>query len=316
MKLSCAAALISLHALAASAGASRGDPVGAILNGEGPVFASVERIRFSGEASSAARALGSRLSQGLEVGARRRAVEALGLLAQVESEGDLVKAASDVDSSVRVRAAEGLGRLKSVSNKSVAALSKSLVDKVPEVRRAAALSLGQVRSQKAGRALVRAAGRETEVENRAVMLVAAGLSGDVAMARALVPYLRDDTEGVRLAAAQGLCILGHPAGRAVAQARLASTSQVERLQGVLLFEGARARVSGPSLRPLLTDGDSAVAATAGRVLYEGGDPSLLAWLVRQSEAAMGADKKPYFEALNALKVTEADRYEILSKAGP
>ncbi len=64
-----------------------------------------------------------------------------------------------------------------------------------------------------------------------------------------------------------------------------------RRQGLALYEGVSAKKAEPSLRPLLEDKDRSVAASAARILYQGGDKKMLEWLVVASWNSKSAVEK-------------------------
>ena len=182
-------------------------------------------------------------------------------------------------------------------------------------RKEAARALGLIRWAKAGPALVKAAKAEGELEVKVEMLIAAGGTGDKKQAPALEAFLADGSESTQLAAAQGLCLLGNKKGFDFAKKKLSSAQSYERLEGLKLFDGARAREVSPVLSPLLEDKDRAVAARAARILYEGGDPKMLDWLVLRSFEALGEAKLPFERELEELRLQDDQRKAILAKAG-
>jgi HEAT repeat protein len=183
------------------------------------------------------------------------------------------------------------------------------------VRREAARALGALHATKAGPALMKAAQAEGEPEVREAMLVAAGQAGDKRQTAALERFLDDSSESARFAAAQGLCALGSTRGFEFAKKRIASADRYERMRGVLLFEGARAKDAAAVLEPLLDDKDLAVGAAAARVLYQGGDEKKLDWLVLHSFQSNGENKLVYEKELEALRLADDQRRAILAKAG-
>jgi HEAT repeat protein len=169
-------------------------------------------------------------------------------------------------------------------------------------------------SPKSGKALLKAAHDEAEPEARAAMLVAAGLSGDSSLAKALEGYLTNSSESARLAAAQGLCVLGARAGTDFAAKLLTSTDPFERLQGLKLYEGGKAKTVSKVLLPLLDGPDLKLGAVAARMLVDGGDANKVDWLVIKSFLAKAEDKLIYENELEPLRLTDAQRSAILKKA--
>jgi HEAT repeat protein len=172
-----------------------------------------------------------------------------------------------------------------------------------------------LRYAKAGGALMKAAKIEGEIEVRAEMLIAVGAVGDKKQAAGLEAFLDDSSESARFAAAQGLCLLGNKKGFEFAKKKLQSADRYERIEGLKLFEGSRARDVAAVLTPMLEDSDRAVAAMTARLLDQGGDPKMLDWLVLKSFQTMGDDKLAYEKELEALRLPDDQRKSILAKAG-
>jgi HEAT repeat protein len=284
--------------------------VSAILQG-GNVLGAVSRLHYLGEEPYAATAL-ARYVESPDVAQRRSVAQALSQLTVRRAEPALLRLTADEDGAVRMSAVRGLGRLKS---RAVKAIRPLLSDKTLGVRREAATALGAMHNRKLGRVLLAAARSEDEPDARAAMLIAVGDSGDPGQAKGLERFLHASSESSRLAAAQALCHLGHPAGFAVARALLASQEPLDRRHGIELFQGVRARISGPVLRPALTDPDPHVAALAARTLADGGDRTMVAWLVLASAKAKGSARFPYEDQLEQLQVTPAQREAVLKRAG-
>jgi len=184
------------------------------------------------------------------------------------------------------------------------------------VRREAARALGTLRVAQAGSALVTAARAEPELEARAAMLTAAGQSGDVRQGAALRPFLKSSSESTRFAAARGLVHLGAPEGLAFARGLLGSEDRFVRRQGLALFEGVSAQHSGRALRPLLEDPDRGLAAGAARVLYQGGEGTMLEWLVLAAWRAKDPRERLAVEReLEPLHLGDEARRAVLRRAG-
>ncbi len=272
------------------------------------------RLKFLGQEPLAARIWATALtSAGVPVERRRVLAEGLSILASPAGSGGLMHALSDEDGAVRMYGAQGLGRMKlKEAGPKIALL---LGDKTLGARREAARALGAFKEPRWGVALVKAAKVEEEAEVRAAMLVAAGQSGDKKQIPALEPYLTGASETAQFAAAQGLVLLGAPSGLKFAKAKLASKEKYDRLQGLQLFEGAKASEVASVLEPMLKDPDRTVQATAARILYQGGDAKKLDWLVLESFKATGEDRLPYETQLESLRLTDEERKAILKKAG-
>ena len=96
---------------------------------------------------------------------------------------------------------------------------------------------------------------------------------------------------------------------------LASEDKLVRRQGLALYEGVAVKQSAPALRPLLEDEDRTLAASAARVLYQGGDKTMMSWLVLASWNAQGEEKLVYEKELEALHLADDERKALLRKAG-
>lgn len=210
-------------------------------------------------------------------------------------------------------ASTGLGRSKSAN--AVKPLIALLPHKMVGVRREAARALGLIGKPAASAPLLKAAKTETELDVKVLMLQSAGRAGDKKQAPALEALLKDESESTRMAAGQGLCALGVPSCAKFAGTLLASQDKNERLQGVMLFEGAPAKASAPSLTPMLKDPDDKLRARAARILTEGGDVSKVEWLVIESSKANGEKRLVYEDELERLRLTDEQRQAILKKAG-
>lgn len=284
------------------------------LSGRMSVNQATNRLTFLGEAAYATEEL---------IGAQRRSdpkvqaqilevVVGLGVVNE-DTEKYLVRALDTDDVAQLVTATRGLGKVRSA--RGLSRVTENLAAKQPVVRKESARALGEMRSPKPGKALVEAAKKETDLETKLAMVVAVGKCGDKKQVGALEAMLKDESEGTRAAAAQALCLLGAKSGVAYATGLLASPEKLARLQGVLLFEGATAKVAAGPLKVALSDKDHRVRATAARVLAEGGDKTKVDWLVLESAKAVGEDRLPYEDQLEKLRLTDDARQEILKKAG-
>lgn len=207
----------------------------------------------------------------------------------------------------------GLGRLG--SRAAVSPLIGLLGHQALGVRREAARALGAIGQPAAGGPLLKAAKAEADLELRLLMIVSAGKAGDPKQAPALEALLAESSESTRFAAAQALCALGAPRCAKFAAGLLASADRHERLQGVMLFEGAKAKAAAPALTPMLKDADHRVRARAARLLVEGGDAKQLDFLVVESARAPGEAKLAYEDELERLRLTDEQRQGILKRAG-
>lgn len=286
----------------------------ALLSGDMGVNAATNRLAFLGEAEFAADELVTAYARASQ---KQRAVILEALLALGVGNEDVEKvflrALDSDDVATVVTGARGLGKIRSA--RGVPRLVERLGAKQVAVRRECARALGETGVTKAGAPLFAAAKKEEDLEARLVMLVAVGKSGDKKQVGGLEGLLTNESESTRLAAAQALCLLGAKSGAQYAAKLLASSQPVERLQGVLLFEGASAKVAGPALKVALEDRDHKVRANAARVLAQGGDKSKVEWLVLESAKAVGEERLPYEDQLEKLRLSDEARQEILKKAG-
>jgi HEAT repeat protein len=287
--------------------------IDALLTGQLQPAALANRVKFLGQEAAASDALGRYGGNLTDLARRRDVYQALALLAHPAALGALERGLSDEDGTVRMLAVQGLGKIG--NPRSAPKLVALLNDKTVGVRREAARTIGMFRQPVWSKTLVGAAKAEGEIEVRVAMLVAVGMSGDLKQERALEGFLKSSSEATRLGAARGLCLLGSPKGLSVAKGQLSSLQPSERLRGVLLLEGAAPKLNKKLLMPLLADTDKAVAAKAARVLYQGGEEAMLAWLVVQSFQAQGDDKNKLELELEELRLTSEQREMILTKAG-
>lgn len=273
----------------------------------------VNRARHLGEESFVAHELGSLVIKEPDLDKRRTMAQVLAGLAKPSGEAGLVAVLDDDDGPVRMYAAQGLGRLKSKA--AGPRLAQALADKTLGVRRDAARALGLIGDSKHGSALARAAKAEDDPETRAAMLLAIGQTGDRRQVPVLENFLAHSSESARFGAAAGLCMLGAASGQKFARAQLASADRYERMQGLMLFDGAKAKEAAPVLEPLLKDPDRSLQAAAARILYQGGDKTKLDWLVLTSFQALGEERLPYEKELETLRLPDDERRAILRKAG-
>jgi HEAT repeat protein len=285
----------------------------AILQGEGSLNAQLNRVHYLGQEGIVSLDLSDLVRKAHDVMQVRNIATALSELAHPNGEAGLLYLAQSEDGATRMAAARGLGRLKSAT--ALPRLLGLLNDKTLGVRREAARALGLLRSPKAAGPLMKAAQVEGEPEVREAMLVAVGSSGDKRQGAALERFLDDSSESARYAAAQGLCELGAKSGFDFARKRLASDDRYERMRGLLLFEGSKAKEASAVLTPLLDDKDRSVAAAAARILYQGGDEKKLDWLVLHSFQSNGDEKLAYEKELETLRLADDQRRAILARAG-
>ena len=244
----------------------------------------------------------------------------LGIIAAIvePSPGDeverlLLGAVASDDLSRQLTGVRGLTRMR--SQRVVPMLGALLSDQRVGARRQAALSLGELHVAAAGPALAAALKTEKDLQTRLELVAALGRCGDRRQVPVLQGLLTDGSETTRAAAGRALCLLGDAKGLAYARTQLASKDPHERLAGVLLFEGVKAKQASPLLGPVLADGEGEVRATAARVLAEGGDASKVDWLVVESAKATGDARLPYELQLEKLRLSDEARRAALRRVG-
>ncbi len=274
------------------------------------------RLAFLGTEAAATDALAFALRQPIDTKVRNAYFEVLAQIATPHPEL-LVPATNAArttdDLTFRMNGLRILGRLKQAS--SVKVLTPLLTDKVLGVRRESAKALIAINATKAAGDLLAAAKVEDDPETRAFMLIGVGKLGDPKQAKGIESLLDSSSESTRLAATQALCVLGSKKGLEAAKRLLASKDKYERQQGVMLFEGATAKVATPVLTPMLQDPEVSVRARTARLLAQGGDARLIEWMVVESYKAPTDDRLVYETELEQLRLTDDQRALILKKAG-
>ena len=308
-----------LASLALARGGGRAEAETALqrfLSGAMPLNQLVNRIAFLGEQRWAAEELINALHHGSDARRHAQVLEALAAVAprgNEAAEQALVAALAEEELSLRLSAARALGRLRSA--RAGPALTALLKDNAPALRREAARALGLIGSKTAAPALAAVVKSEPELEPRLAMILALGQLGDPRQVPLLESFSKDTSQTTRLAAAQALCALGAPSGLELAKRLLASKDVGERVQGVLLLEGVKAKTAGPLLQASLAQPEHRLRATAARVLAEGGDGTRVDWLVLEGLKAQGEDRLIYEEQLEKLHLSDEARQAILERAG-
>jgi HEAT repeat protein len=291
--------------------------VGAVLDGAVPAGQAINRFTFLDGQRQAA----FELTQGFRhLPDERQREVVLGIIAALadpppsdEVEKLLLAAVASDDLSRQLTGVRGLTRMH--SQKVVPILGALLGDERVGARRQAAQSLGELHVAQAGPALATALKAEKDLQTRLELVNALGRCGDRRQVPVLQALLGDGSETTRAAAARALCLMGDAKGLAFARTQLASKDAHERLAGVLLFEGVKAKQAGPLLQPVLADAEAEVRATAARVLAEGGDASKVDWLVVESAKAAGDGRLPYERQLEKLRLSDEDRKAALRRVG-
>lgn len=276
----------------------------------------VNRLNFLGEQAWATAELAAQWKRGVHNRQSQVLLEAISQLAvpgDEDVEKVLVATLREDEVATRVLALRGLGRMR--AGRALAPASALLGERNAAVRREAARALGELGAPKTGPLLAAALKSEDDLEAKVAMILAVGRSTDRRQASALEPYLTQSSETARLAAAQALCQLGAAKGLEFVRGLVASAEVAERLQGLLLLEGAKGKAVVAVLKSALGDADPRVRATAARLLYQGGDRSMLAWLVLESHRAGADSRLAYEDQLERLHVSDDDRKAILGKAG-
>ena len=303
-------------ATARKAVTKRGQAIGLInevLAGGANPNTIVNRFSHLGEEAYGAHELGSLMIKEPDLEKRRLMAQVVAGLASPQGEAGLLAGLNDDDAPVRMYSAQGLGRIR--SRAAGPKLAMSLADPTLGVRRDAARALGLLGEAKYGSVLAKAVKAEEDPETRAIILLALGQAGDKKQIPVLESFLANPSESARFGAAAGLCMIGAASGQKFARAQLASKDRYERMQGLVLFDGAKAKESATILEPLLKDPDRSLQAVAARILYQGGDKSKLDWLVLTSFQAVGEDRLPYEKELETLRLPDDERRAILRKAG-
>ena len=283
-----------------------------VLGGGLAVPTAISRLLILREEAYAAALIAKDLPQVLEPRRLRDVTAVLAGLETRAAEPTLVELAGHEDGAVRMYAVQGLGKVRS---RHIDVMLPLLDDKSLGVRREVARALGATRNPKVGKPLLTSARADTDPQTRVLLLEAVGASGDKKQAPALKVFLDDSSESTRFAAARGLCLLGSPEGFAFARKLLASEDKHVRRQGLALYEGVAAKQAATALRPLLEDKDRPLAAGAARILYQGGDKTMMSWLVLASWNAQGEEKLTYEKELETLHLADDERKALLRKAG-
>ncbi|PZR07563.1 MAG: PBS lyase [Archangium gephyra] len=285
------------------------------FGGQLSVNAAVNRIRYLGAENFASHELVLATRRNGDARTRERYLEMLSALEvrHQDVENTFLDALKRDSIGEVMVASTGLGRLKSPG--AVKPLVGLLGHKMVGVRREAARALGLIGKPEASAPLMKAASTEQELELKVLMLQSAGRAGDRKQAPALEALLKDDSETTRMAAAQGLCAMGTPSCAKFAGRLLASADKNERMQGVMLFEGAPAKAASGALAPMLKDTDDKVRSRAARILAQGGDASKIDWLIIESSKASGEKRLTYEDEIEKLRVTDEQRQAVSKKAG-
>jgi HEAT repeat protein len=312
----------ALLALLPVAGAARdrlaetGAAIAGFENGSLSATQAANRISNTGGEAAATEYLTKKMAQVFDTRRRAAYFDLLSMVATPNAAlADLaattLKSSDDV--SQRLAAVRILGRMKNQAV--VPLLTPLLTEGVLGLRREAARGLVALKAVKAAGALAKAAVVEDDPETRSLMIVGVGRLGDSRQAKTLEPLLESSSETTRVAATQALCLLGNKKGVDAARALLASKDKFERLQGVMLFEGAEVKVAKGLLEPMTTDPEPSVRARAARILAQSGEPRWIDWLVLEGYRGTVEDKLLFETELEQLRLSDEQRAAILKKAG-
>ena len=310
--------ILSLAAVAPAKSNTAGEAaqvVDQFLAGSMPMNTALNRLQFLGQEALAANELAHALKRTGDARQRANVLELIAALGVRDEDVErlFLRYLGSSETGEVMTSARGLGRIRSEA--AVKPLIALLEHKLLGIRREAARALGEIGKPQASAPLLKQAKVEADLDLKLLMITAAGKAGDKKQAPALEALLNESSESTRLAAAQALCALGSPKCTQFAQKLLASKDKNERFQAVMLFEGAAAKVSSPTLTPLLKDPDDKLRARAARILVQGGDAKSLDWLVIESAKAKGEVRLVYEDELERLRLTDEQRQAILKKAG-
>ena len=310
-----APALILALALGVGGSASEQRSVlDAIARGSRPeVEHAINRLQYWGAPKPAMGTVAA-MALGQIEGSRSNAAYVLSVLHPPDARRTFVTLLDDEDAGLRLDACQGLGRLKSESAE-VGRLGERLGDKVAAVRRECARALGTWGAKGSEKGLLAALKAETDPDAKEVEVEALGHAGTAAAAPLLEALLTSPNPELRVAAARSLAQVGAPAGRKTVETWAASAETDDRMLAAQLLEQLNERWASDDLAGLLPDGSAAVSVKASRALVTRKDPRGLTSLVVRAEKAVGDDKFAFESALMELKVTQAQRLDILQKAG-
>jgi len=307
----CAAALALV---VAASGPGGGDPIDAIATGDRPaVERAIDRIQYLGTPRATVKKL-VQMVEGNTPGSPQSALYALSVLHPVEAAGAFSDQLGSDDGQMRLLSCQGLARLP-VQKKAARAVAARLGDAVPAVRRACARTLAAWKGAKQGPALARALAHEQDAEARLAEIDALGHAPGSTSVKALEGRLEGGGETEKLAAAHGLALLGAPSGKKVLLGYATSSYPDVRGTAVQLLADVPAHWASDALAQLANDEVAATALRAGKALVDRKDPRGIPALVLRAERAKGPDRDGFESALAELKVTQAQRLDIIAKAG-
>lgn len=314
----CAVLLLVLSSLAfakPNTAAEAGRVLDQFLAGQMSLNAALNRVQFLGQERYVANELVFALKRSGDPRQRAGILDFIAALGVQDEDVErlFLRLLGSTETGEVMTAARGLGTMRSLQ--AVKPLIELLSSPLLGVRREAGRALGLIGRPQATAPLLKAAKTEVDLDVKLLLITSAGKAGDKKQVPAFEALLNDSSESTRLAAAQALCTLGAPKCTQFAQKLLASSDRHERFQGVMLFEGASAKVSGATLTPLLKDTDDKLRARAARILVQGGDAKSLDWLVLESAKARGEVRLVYEDELEKLRLTDEQRQAILKKAG-
>lgn len=273
----------------------------------------INRLQFLGTPRPATQAL-AKMALGEIPGSQENAIYVLSVLHPPEAAPAFAQLLTAEGAPLRLASCRGLTKLK--PSASVAkSVGERLSDKVPAVRRQCAQTLAAWDGAGQGPALARALTSEKDPDARLAEIDALGHAKGPAPVKALEPALKSPSHEERLAAAKSLAMLGAPSGKKALEDELSALDPSVRGQAV----DAAAQVGAPwatdALAKRLDDPSASVCIKAAKALHARKDPRGVSALILRAERASPDDKFAFEGALSELKVTQAQRLDVLQKSG-
>ncbi|MBS2030068.1 MAG: HEAT repeat domain-containing protein [Deltaproteobacteria bacterium] len=287
--------------------------MGTVSTGTRPeVDRAINRIQYLGTPRPIVSAL-VRMALGDAPGNPESALYVLSVLHPPEAGPAFLRLLDDDSGALRLASCQGLTHLKPPRGAPELVAAK-LTDKVPAVRRECARTLTAWDKAPAD-PLAQALTKETDPDARLAELEALGHAQGKASVAALEPVLASKSEQERYAAARALAMLGAPSGRKALEGYLASLDPNVRADAVDLTAAVNASWATEDLATRLDDPSAHVCIRAGRALAARKDKRGVEALVLRAERASPDDKFAFETALAELKINQAQRLDIIQKAG-
>ena len=253
------------------------------------------------------------MALGDTAGNAENAMYVLSVLHPPEAGPAFVKVLDDDSGALRLASCQGLAHLKPPRGATEAVAAK-LSDKVPAVRRECARTL-TAWDKAPAEPLAQALSKESDPDARLAEVEALGHAPGKASVAALEPVLQSHSESERYAAARSLAVLGAPSGRKALEGYLGSLDPNVRADAVDLVAAVPAGWATEDLATRLDDPSAHVCIRAGKALAARKDKRGVESLVLRAERASPDDKFAFENALAELKITQAQRLDIIQKAG-